>query len=116
MSALSAFPGGNNGAAMRLYRQSVRAYVRLAERIDLEPVPFEPLPSRLYSVGYTAMQEMGLTLVPFDEGISRVNELRRSFHPYMEAFIDRLDAPRGFWGVSSAEHMADVSLSDLFDD
>ena len=116
LSAIAAFPDGNNDAAMRLYRQSVRAYVRLAERVELEPAPFDPLPAHLYSVGYTAMQEMGLTLVPFDVGLRRVNELRRTFHPFMDAFIEFLHAPRGFWGVSSAEHMAEVSLSDLFDD
>lgn len=66
-------------------------------------------------MAYSIFQTTGLELRDFDESWIRVRELRREFHPYMEAFIEELLAPRGFWGVTSADHLAEVELGRLLD-
>ena len=44
-----------------------------------------------------------------------VLQVRAEFHPWMEAFIDELLAPRGFWGVTAADHLAASSVDALFE-
>ena len=49
-----------------------------------------------------------------DESFALLHELREPFHPAMEAFIDVLLAPRGFWGVTAAQHLAEPDLDPIF--
>ncbi len=51
----------------------------------------------------------------FEEGRERLIEMRRDFHPMMEAFIEELLAPRGFWGVTAADHLAASSIDAMFE-
>lgn len=111
---IATVPGADQGSAMRLYRQSVRLVTGLSRRIGLEPQPDETLPARWWSVGYTAMQTTGLPLRSFEDSYARLCTLRQDFHPYMEAFIEELLAPHGFWGVTAADHLAEADFSTLF--
>ncbi|MBX3284789.1 MAG: two pore domain potassium channel family protein [Actinobacteria bacterium] len=113
----SAVEGAERGSALRLHRQAVRLVSGLAERVGVEAVPDlrGDLTSRGWSIGYSALSLQGVPLRGFDESFSRVLALRAQFHPYMEAFIDELLAPRGFWGVTAADHLAEVELGSLFD-
>ncbi len=111
---IATVPGADRGPAMRLYRQSVRLITFLAERTGLEPDPYERLPSRYWSIGYSAISRLGCATVPFEESLGRLHDLREPFHPLMEAFIDELLAPRGFWGVTAADHLAPTSLGEIF--
>jgi hypothetical protein len=116
MAFAAAVPGSERGAAMRLQRQSVRLVTDLAERIGLAPDPAAAVMSnRLWSVGYSAMQQIGVPLRSFDDSFARLTALRAEFHPHMEAFIDELLAPRGFWGVSASDHLAEAGLDGIFD-
>ena len=109
-------PGADRGPALRLHRQAVRLVSGLAERVSLPPSPVSAdLTSRGWSIGYTALSATGLELRPYDESFARVQIMRAQFHPYMEAFIDELLAPRGFWGVTAADHLAEADLGGLFD-
>jgi hypothetical protein len=103
-------------AALRLHRQSVRLITYLGERVGAVPEPFEPMPTRFWSLGYTGLQQMGLELRPFDESYTRLNELGEPFHPLMEVFIQELLAPPGFWGITAADHLAQVTTDTLFRD
>ena len=104
---VAAVPGAERGPAMQLYRQSVRLVTGLADRVGLEPgPPGEPLSEQAWSVGYAALQEIDVPLREFDESLHRVREMRVTFSGHMEAFIDELLAPRGFWGVTAADHLA----------
>lgn len=57
---------------------------------------------------FTQICGWALEMRPFDEALAIADGLRAQFHPQMEAFIDELIAPRGFWGVTSAETPTDV--------
>ena len=113
----SAVEGAERGSALRLHRQAVRLVTGLAERVGIEAVPHlqGDLTSRGWSIGYSALSMQDLPLRSFDESFARVVGMRAQFHPYMEAFIDELLAPRGFWGVTAADHLAEVELGSLFD-
>ena len=109
-------PDAERGPAMKLYRQSLRLVTGLAERVGLDPNPeVGPLDSRLWSVGYSAFEQFGVPMRSFDDSLVRSRALREPFHAHMEAFIDELVAPRGFWGVTSADHLAEADLESLFD-
>lgn len=52
----------------------------------------------------------------FEESYRRLLELRAAFTPWMEAFIEALDAPRGIWGVTAPEHLREAELgSTIFE-
>jgi hypothetical protein len=65
-------------------------------------------------VGYSILSADGLPVRDFDDSFRRLTVLRSGFHPHMEAFIDELLAPRGFWGVTSAEHLAEANVENIF--
>ncbi|HRW39067.1 MAG TPA: potassium channel family protein [Aquihabitans sp.] len=102
---------GDRGAAMRLHRQAVRLVGGLSERVGIRPDPdVTELTREGWAVGHASMVESGFEPLDVDDAYERVLALRRQFHPYMEAFIDELLAPRGFWGVTSAEHLAEAEF------
>jgi hypothetical protein len=113
----STVEGAERGPALRLHRQAVRLVTGLAERVGVEPVAElqGDLSARGWSIGYSSMSTIGLPLRGYDDSFGRVLALRGQFHPYMEAFIDELLAPRGFWGVTAADHLAEADLAGLFD-
>ena len=115
MAFVAAVPGQDQGSAIRLQRQAVRLVTDLAERVGLEPADGPPMLARWWSVGYSVMSATGLPLRDFDDSFRRLQLMRDEFHPYMEAFIDELLAPRGFWGVTAADHLADAEFMDIFE-
>jgi hypothetical protein len=106
-------PGAERGPAMRLYRQSVRLVTYLGDRLGVEPQPYVRPPVQYWSVGYAALERVGPELRSFEDSLERLHALREPFHPLMEAFIDELLAPRGFWGVTAADHLAPADLDGL---
>ncbi len=116
ISFAGAVPGADRGPAMRMYRQSVRLVTDLAERVGMQPAEGIEFKSRWWSVGYSIMQGTGIPMRDFDDSWGRVRAMRMEFHPYMEAFIDELLAPRGFWGVTSSDHLREAEFgAALFD-
>ena len=109
--------GAERGPALRLHRQAVRLVTGLATRIALDPAPgpAADLTIRGWTLAYSNMTDIGLDLLDFDESFARVQAMRAEFHPYMEAFIDELLAPRGFWGVTAADHLAEADLTGIVD-
>jgi hypothetical protein len=117
ISFAATVPGADRGPAMRMYRQSVRLVNDLAERVGIQPKEDIEFKSRWWSVGYSLMQGTGVEMRDFEDSWGRVRAMRMDFHPYMEAFIDELLAPRGFWGVTSSDHLRESAFgAGLFDD
>ncbi len=113
----AAIPGAEQGAAIRLHRQAVRLVNGLGERVGLEPSPdWEPLPRTWWEVGHGLLADTGIEVRPFDDSLERLRAMQQEFHPMMEAFIEELFAPRGFWGPTSADHLAAASIDDLLGD
>ncbi len=115
MAAAAGLPESQSQSALRLYRQATRTVQRLGEQIGMTPKTEMAFDSRYWSYGYSAMQQVVSDLRPFDESLARLIELRREFTPWMEAFLDVLDAPRGFWGPTSAETLVQPKLSGDFE-
>ena len=101
---------------MKLYRQSVRLVTGLAERVGLDPgPPVEPLSEKTWAVGYAALQEIGVPVRDFEDSLGRLREMREPFNGHMEAFIDELFAPRGFWGATAVDHLSAIDYETSVD-
>lgn len=61
---------------MRLHRQTVRTFGRLAERIGLSPSAYEPLPAEMLSIGYDRVAALGLEMRTFEDALEIMNRLR----------------------------------------
>lgn len=107
-------PGAERGPAMRLYRQSVRLVTYLSERFGLETGEYVLPGPEAWAVAHRHLTEQGVAHRSAEESFARLHELRAPFHPSMEAFIDALLAPRGFWGVTAAQHLAEPDLDPIF--
>jgi hypothetical protein len=111
----AAVPGAELGSAIRLHRQAERLVNGLGERVGLPPdESVAPLRPELWRIGYDTLSATGLAVRSFDDSYERLTKLRADFHPMMEAFIDELLAPRGFWGVTAADHLAVSSIDRMF--
>lgn len=110
---MAAFPGGERGPALRLYRQSVRLITFLAARSGVAAPDYARPAPQGWQLAYRAFSGLGYELRPFDESFERMQDLRAPFTPLMEAFIDELLAPRGFWGVTAADHLAPTDVDEL---
>lgn len=115
MAFAATVPDADRGSAVRLQRQAARLVTGLGERISLAPDETLPdLRPELWRIGYDTLRDTGVEVRPFDESYQRLLVMRAEFHPMMEAFIDELLAPRGFWGVTAADHLAASSVDTLF--
>jgi hypothetical protein len=106
LAVISTVEGGDGGSARRLQRQSVRLVQGLGRRVDLQPKAVAQTPERWWSVGYESLASTGLALRGERESLAALIALQAEFHPWMEAFIDELLAPPGFWGPTAADHLA----------
>lgn len=113
VTAMSALPPDESESATRFYRLAVRTFEQLTQRSHVPVGEFVPFPARFFSLAYTALQNLGLDLQPFDRAYSSTLVNRSRFHPQMETLIDMLDTPRGFWGATSAEAMTAPSFASL---
>ena len=89
----------HRGPALRQYRRSVRAIQAFCERIGVEPVEVDPISFELFEAGYRTQLGTLLHERSVREAYDAMIELRSHFAPWMEALIDALVAPRGFWGL-----------------
>jgi hypothetical protein len=107
-------PGAERGPAMRLYRQSVRLVRYLSDRFGLPTDDYQLPGPEAWAVAHRHLTEAGAAHRSAEESFALLHELRAPFHPPMEAFIDVLLAPRGFWGVTAAQHLAEPDLDPIF--
>lgn len=111
---IALIPGAERGPSMRLYRQSVRLVTYLSDRFGFRPEPYSQPNEAGWRLAYDMFTDKGVACRPFDESFEILHELRAPFHPHMEAFIDVLLAPRGFWGITAAEHLAEPEIDQMF--
>jgi hypothetical protein len=93
-----AIEGMARGRATFLYRRASRTINVLADRLSLKPKEGVTITRSMFRIGYGRLASTGLRLRPFDDAWSEVDRLRSTYVPQLEALIDYLDAPRGFWG------------------
>lgn len=104
---IAAVPGSEYGAAMRLHRQADRMMNGLGALVGIEPkADLGPIPEHWWRIAYDDLAASGLELREFNESLDLLVELRYKVQPMIEAFIDELLTPRGFWGVTAADHLA----------
>lgn len=107
-------PGAERGPAMRLYRQSVRLVTYLGDRFALRGDEYQLPGPEPWAAAHELLSEAGVAHRSAEESFALLHDLRAPFHPLMEAFIDVLLAPRGFWGVTAAQHLAEPDLDPRF--
>ena len=107
-------PGAEKGPAMRLYRQSVRLVTYLSERFGLQTGEYVLPGPDAWNAAHELLAKEGSAHRSAEESFAMLHDLREPFHPGMEAFIDALLAPRGFWGVTAAQHLAEPDLDPVF--
>jgi hypothetical protein len=73
-----------DGADLSAYR------ARLDEGYNSDPALFREL--------YDTLENHGFSLIPFEDAIAHSRDLRTTYDAQLEYLIDRLQAPRGFWG------------------
>ena len=113
-ASVALVPDTERGSAIQMHRQAVRLIHGLGDRIGLEPkADWTPLPEELWRAAYDLVEPTELPLRPFDESYALMCEMRDRFHPMMEAFMDELLAPRGFWGPTTADDMVAAPFDEL---
>ena len=96
--------GAQKGAAMRCYRRGAKTIQVLANRFDL-PLDQSKLMSRYeFEWAYTNMTNSGLAIREREELWPDFRAQRSSYQLHLEALIDYLVAPRGFWGHTIDEN------------
>ena len=94
--------GGQGRSAYWALRRSVRLLHHLTEGADLSEYR-RRLDERSAEGGdmhrlYDALSAHGFPMLPYDEAMAHALELRATYDAQLEYLIDRLQAPRGFWG------------------
>ena len=105
------------GAANRepywLVRRSIRLFDQLTEGMDLSAYR-ERLDKAYADVSsfvnlHGELKDHGFDVMPFEEARDAAVGLRRRYDAAMEALIDELVAPRGFWGHAIGHKIRETS-------
>jgi hypothetical protein len=88
---------------IHLHRRATRALVTLATRLGVRPKPGDPITKEMFVGGVEVARSYGLPIGSVDEGFARMHELRAGYVGHLEALIDHLVSPRGFWGHEAAD-------------
>ena len=96
--------GAQNRAPYWLVRRSIRLFEQLTAGVDLSEY-YERYEEVMQSGSvqpyldlHRQLSEHGFDVLPADEALEQIRELRYNYSPRMEYLIDLLEAPRGFWG------------------
>ncbi len=95
--------GGQGRSAYWALRRSVRLLHYLTEGVDLTEYRRKMEEQADDTVDqlrvlYDALEAHGFPMLAFDEAVPHARELRMTYAAELEYLIDRLQAPRGFWG------------------
>lgn len=115
--------GGQGRSAYWALRRSVRLLHHLTESVDLAAYR-QQLAEQNSGAGanaeqvralYDALEAHGFPMLPFDEAVEHAAELRLTYIAELEYLIDRLQAPRGFWGHQIGHVHTHASLMPVDD-
>lgn len=89
------------------YRRGRRAVIEIADRLHVSPgKPEEWLTRANFDIAWGILAGLGLPLRGEEEAWERLQILRSSYGNRLQALMDFLVAPRGFWGHSAEETVA----------
>ncbi|MGH9122925.1 MAG: hypothetical protein ACRDYC_13445 [Acidimicrobiales bacterium] len=91
-----------------MYRRGRRAVMEIADRLHVTPAaPVDWLTEANFDVAWAQLSGLGLPLRDRDEAWRQLQELRAAYGGRLQELMDFLVAPRGFWGHSSEETVAE---------
>jgi hypothetical protein len=86
-----------------MYRRGRRALNEIVRRLPQSYQQQAPLERRHFDVAYERVRATGLPLRDPDEAWQRLMEYRSTYATSLQALIDYLLAPAGFWGHSAED-------------
>jgi hypothetical protein len=89
--------GADEREPIFLYRRGNRTLHHFIDRFRIPVEPPADLSRSFFRIAYGRMAARGLPLHDFDDAFERLVQLRRTYSAELEALIDELLAPRGFW-------------------
>lgn len=106
-----------SGPAYRLYRRAVRTFSVMTERLGVAPYDEDPITRDMFDVAYDIWEREDFPRPPRDAAWETLHGYRAAYAGHLEALIDHLAAPRGFWGhrighVGRAALWADAAETD----
>jgi hypothetical protein len=100
-------PGAELREPYFMYRRGRRALHEIVRRLPQATTRQAPLERRFFDVAYSRMQATGLPLREPEEAFERLQEYRETYASSLQALIDYLLAPAGFWGHSAEDSDGD---------
>jgi hypothetical protein len=100
-------PGAELREPYFMYRRGRRALHEIVRRLPQSYQHQAPLERRHFDVAYERMGATGLPRRDADEAWTRLQEYRETYATSLQALIDYLLAPAGFWGHSAEDSDGD---------
>ncbi len=95
--------GADRRAAYFMYRRGRRALREVCLRLHVEGPDGPGVDRSLFDFAYQRLATSGLALRDADESWHRLQEYRATYAGSLQALIDHLLAPAGFWGHSAED-------------
>lgn len=99
----SVVPGADVREPYFMYRRGRRALREIAARLPQHNHPEAPIERWQFDVAYNRVKDAGLPVRDPDEAWERLLEYRATYGETLQALIDYLLAPAGFWGHSAED-------------
>jgi len=96
-------PGAELREPYFMYRRGRRALHEIARRLPKMQHSESTVERYLFDYGYERVRATGVPMRDPDEAWARLVEYRSSYGPTLQALIDYLLAPAGFWGHSAED-------------
>ena len=96
-------PGADVREPYFMYRRGRRALQEIAVRLPQSHLPDAPMERWQFDWAYERVKAVGLPVRDADEAWVRLTEYRSSYGQTLQALIDYLLAPAGFWGHSAED-------------
>ncbi len=97
-------PGAELREPYFMYRRGRRALAEISMRLPQSHDPEAPMERWQFDVAYKRIQDAGLPVRDAEEAWDRLLEYRSAYGRTLQALIDYLLAPAGFWGHSSEDN------------
>jgi hypothetical protein len=96
-------PGAELREPYFMYRRGRRALAEISARLPQSHLPEAPMERWQFDVAYERIKTAGLPVRDAEDAWDRLIEYRSSYGPTLQALIDYLLAPPGFWGHSAED-------------
>jgi hypothetical protein len=99
----AAVEGADDREPYFMYRRGRRAISEVCLRLHISGAPGPGLDRHLFDIGYLRLTSTGLPLRDPEDAWQRLQEYRSTYAGSLQALIDFLLAPAGFWGHSAED-------------